>query len=176
MSESSFDCPKVCHDEAVCRKNKCGKCKAGCKRNSDCDGCEKSKYLKEVRRPCELPCKVKDQIKFLKVEGRMHNNGCYGCPPVIYDPVKMVQKCHYVCCNTNCQDCKDCMSSDKCPGCKCESSSSSSESSVECLCKVVKQPKCESSSSSESSDESSCSDDKKHKHRKAKGGCKTCAH
>lgn len=167
MSASS-DCPKVCHDEAVCLKDKCGKCKVGCKRNKDCDGCHKKKCRKDVKRPCELPCKVKDQIKLLEVKGRLDHDGCYGCPPVIYDPVKLVQKCHYVCCNTNCQDCKDCMPKDKCPKCKCESSSSSS-SSEECQCKLVKQPKVCPSFSSDSSDEE-CSSDKP----KRKKGCKTC--
>ena len=121
------ECPKVCHDKP--------KCHGGCKRDSGCDCREKKRYRKKVKRSCDLPCKVKDQIKLLEVESRYCGDCYFGCVPKIYDPAKLVQKCNYVCCNTSCKDCKDCTSEKSCT--KYSSSSSSSSSSVTYKCKVT---------------------------------------
>lgn len=170
LSNKMKSCPKVCHDELVCEKDKHGKKKSTCHRDKGCDPCKKKKKCKkEVKRPCELPCKLKDQIKVLEVKSRSCQSCFYGCQPKIYDPVKMVQKCNYVCCNSNCQACEGCWSEKSCSDHKCESSSSSS-SSCSCILVKHKPTKCESSSSSSSS---SSDDHKKSKHHH-KGGCKTC--
>lgn len=119
-------CPKVCHDELVC---KCGKGK--CIRNKDCCCQKKKKCCKDVKRPCKLPCKVKDQIHVLRDTNKNYCPCSYECLPVTYDPAKMYKKCYFNCCN----DCKECEKPcDDCPKCDCSSSSSSSSS--ECLCEV----------------------------------------
>ena len=146
-------CPKVCHDE-----KKCGKCK----RDKGCDCKRKYKKRVKVVRPCELPCKVKDQIKFLEVRNKHYCPCGYQCLPKIYDPAKMYEKCYFNCCN-ECKECKK--QSDDC-SCS-SSSSSSSSSSTSCECKKIHGHKdCSSSSSSSSS-----SDSTTHHKKKKKSSC-----
>lgn len=85
-------CPKVCHDELVCKRGKCV-----CVKEENC----RPKKYKKVKKcyKCEIPCSENEKVKMLEVHTTCCDGYAFKCCglayiPTTFDTMKMARKCY----------------------------------------------------------------------------------